>query len=103
MPEHTTSQLKDKIPTCLPTVNPPNRAELAEITPVPGHPHAGFTVQADASSAQSNLTNSVLAQDISGFLPGLPGGLLFFRCHDRFLFIFPVTSTFFRHNGSPDS
>ena len=61
---------------------------------------AGNTAQAD-TMANRVIKNSVFAQDTPGFLPGLPGSLLFFRCHGGFLFFFPVTFAFFRHNGSP--
>jgi len=71
---------------------------LCPDTPTRGSPHRPTLL-----STQPDLTNPVLAQNIPGFLPGLPGGLLFFRCHGRFLFIFPVTSAFFRHIGSPDN
>ena len=43
----------------------------------------------------------MFAQDIPGFLSGLLGGLLFFRRHGRFLLVFPVTFSFFRHDVSP--
>ena len=45
----------------------------------------------------------MFARDIPGFLPGFVGGLLFFRRHGRFLLIFPVTSSLFRHNVSLNS
>ena len=48
-------------------------------------------------STRSNSTRPVVAQEISGFLSGLLGGLLFFQSHGRFFLDFLLTSSFFRH------
>ena len=55
--------------------------------PVPGYLHVWFTVQADAYLSLIKFSAPVLSEGIPGFFPGLPGGLLFFRPHGRFLFI----------------
>ena len=66
-------------------------------------PRRGSLLRLTLLSARSDLTNSVLTQDIPGFLPGLSRSLLFLRCHGGFLLFFSVTFSFFRHSDSPDS
>ena len=51
-------------------------------------------------SDRSKLTRPVVAQEIPGFLPGPLRSLLFFRGHGRFLLVFLLTSSFFRHGFS---
>jgi hypothetical protein len=46
---------------------------------------------------QVALTRPVIAKEIPGFLPGLLRSLLLFRGHGRFLLVFLLTSSFFRH------